>query len=94
MSIPASPLPHSGLGVLDNEDILERIFEHFIVESRSTTGPILGYTRALLWGGITCKAFLNPAMNVLWYSMNSMIPLLKLLEPFHLNNGTYVSPWC
>ncbi|KAF9461811.1 hypothetical protein BDZ94DRAFT_1263050 [Collybia nuda] len=84
-------LTASGLRVLDDEDILQRIFEHFRnLEARSTSGRPVSQNNALLWAALTCKSFLNPVLNVLWYSMKSMIPLLKLLGPFHSNNGTYV----
>lgn len=47
--------------------------------------------RDLLWVALACKSFLDPALDILWGSMNSVIPLLKLLPSFQLVSDAYVS---
>jgi len=65
--------------VLRNRDLLDIIFE------------FLQYVkpRELLWASLTSKAFLEPALNILWRRMIDIWPLFRLLPTF--NKDTYVS---
>lgn len=45
----------------------------------------------LLWVALTCKAFLEPALDRLWRSLDSLFPLLRTLPAFIQSDGTYVS---
>lgn len=76
---------HPRFDVLFNSDILSLIFAHFdLVED-----PMV-YRKSLYWAALTCKAFTEPALDVLWRSMNSLIPLLKLLPKLFLIEDEYV----
>ncbi|RDB17292.1 hypothetical protein Hypma_001930 [Hypsizygus marmoreus] len=44
----------------------------------------------LLTAALTCKALRDPALDVIWESMDTLVPLLKLLPPIRLINGLYV----
>lgn len=44
----------------------------------------------LLWAALTCTMFRDPALNTLWRSLDSLLPLLKVLPSFRLVNGIYV----
>lgn len=67
------------LSALDNPTILGQIFEHLHPNS------------TLLDAALTCRTFRDPALNVLWRSLDTLLPLLKLLPSFKLVNGVYVN---
>lgn len=88
-SASAILLPRCDKGVLDNQDLLRRIFEHMPAESRPFDDQ--SDRVHLMWASQTCRSFLDPALDMLWRSMSSLIPLLKLLPAFQLTHDTYVS---
>lgn len=73
-------------GVLANPYILQRIFDHLIPEYP----PFDASKQHLLWVALTTRSFLEPALDSLWATMTSLIPLLKLLPAFQLVRDTYV----
>ncbi|KAF9461807.1 hypothetical protein BDZ94DRAFT_1237426 [Collybia nuda] len=81
-SIPTVTFAHNG--VLNNQDLMGQVFKHLDdnLEFESTR------KEQLLWAGMTCRTFLNPALDVLWRSMHSIMPLLKVLPSFQLTNGS------
>ncbi|RDB17293.1 hypothetical protein Hypma_001931 [Hypsizygus marmoreus] len=92
-SVVVEPRPKASFrcvhkGVLDNQDILGRVFEYFSSEPCTFPKPLTN--THLLWAALTCKAFLEPALNVLWRSASSLVPLLNLLPTFQLVQDTYV----
>lgn len=40
--------------------------------------------------GLTCKAFVEPVLNLLWYEMDSLLPLLHLIAKVTKEAGVYV----
>ncbi|KAF9472852.1 hypothetical protein BDN70DRAFT_886492 [Pholiota conissans] len=70
--------------VFRNEDLLELIFS--LLDPEAYFGNIWDLepsTRQdLLSAALTCKAFLPPAMSLLWRMMESLLPLLKLIPSF------------
>ncbi|KAG6812432.1 hypothetical protein H0H92_002898 [Tricholoma furcatifolium] len=75
--------------VLTNEELLQRIFEEFPFEPFDE--QMNNVTRShLLRAALTCKAFVEPALNVLWKSINTFIPLFKLLPSFKIVQDDYV----
>ena len=46
--------------------------------------------RSLLNAALTCKDFLDVALDALWEEMDSLVPLLKLLPALRVENGVYV----
>ena len=44
----------------------------------------------LLRVGLTCKAFVEPVLNLLWYEMDSLLPLLHLIAKVTKEAGVYV----
>ena len=71
--------------VLVNVDILEHIFRYFFNSHASfddvwDTNPTT--RKYLLSAALTCKSFFEPATNLLWRCMESMIPFLKVLPEF------------
>ena len=44
----------------------------------------------LLNAALTCKDFLDVALDALWEKMDSIVPLLKLLPALHFEKGKYV----
>lgn len=61
--------------MLHNEDSSRKVLEFMI--------DVPGGRRALSKLGRTCKAFFEPAMNVLWKDLDSLVPLIGLF-PSHL----------
>ena len=89
--------------VLCNDDILRLIFPYLLPTangergSNSATGResgaagLVGMRKALLNLLYTCKAFAEPALDVLWSHMDQVVPLLKILPTFKEEQGVYVS---
>ena len=46
--------------------------------------------RCLLNVALTCKAFLEVALDALWEELDSLLPLLKLLPALQVEDNTYV----
>lgn len=99
---PAPPLPTSTTtkGLLpfhSNPDILDEICEYLAYDYdldpiNLDDAVIIDLSRRnLLHIAQTCKAFLEPALDRLWRSLDSLFPLLKILPAFIRSDGTYVS---
>lgn len=56
------------------EDVLIYLFNCI-----PASAQFAGGRKALLELALTCKCFLEPALNVLWQHQNQLIPLLKIL---------------
>lgn len=74
-----------------NPDILDEICEYLHDEQDGPSELTPTSKQNLLWAGLTCKAFLEPALDRLWSSLDSLFPLLKILPSFIQSDGTYVS---
>ena len=46
--------------------------------------------QALLWAAQASKAFFQPAINALWWSLSSLLPLLGILPQFRQSGKYYV----
>jgi hypothetical protein len=46
--------------------------------------------RGLLYPALTCKDFLDVALDALWGELDSMVPLLKLLPGLQFEDDAYV----
>ncbi|KAF8079105.1 hypothetical protein FPV67DRAFT_1663755 [Lyophyllum atratum] len=69
-------------------DILKNIFGHF--SNNSNDARAWKETQGhLCQAALVCKAFLDPALDSLWRSMTTLLPLLKLLPTLQLVNGAY-----
>lgn len=79
--------------VLTNEDLLPIIFAFMDPEAFfNNIWDLEPTTRSNLFSAArTCKAFLNPAITLLWRKLESILPVLKLLSAFVLVNDVYVS---
>ncbi|KZT28061.1 hypothetical protein NEOLEDRAFT_1176223 [Neolentinus lepideus HHB14362 ss-1] len=44
----------------------------------------------LIWIALTCKTFLDPALDILWSRIDSLTPLLKLLRGFQWAGDFYI----
>ena len=70
---------------LKNPDLIAMTFSHFShlqVDDEKR--------RCLLNAALTCKDFLDEALDALWEKMDSMVPLLKLLPALQVEDGAYV----
>ena len=73
-----------------NPDILDEICEYLSYEDDVDADDIASSRRTLLCLALTCKAFLEPALDRLWRNLDSLFPLLKVLPAFIQTDGTYV----
>lgn len=86
--------------VLFSDDLISEIFEYLTIDPRFVQSGFdpenykkLRETRGHLLGvALVCRSFREPALDLLWRSMESIIPLLKLLprNNLELSNGQYV----
>ena len=74
---------------LKNQDILGLIFQHF--DHQPGLPTVAQNRKNLLSAAKTCKAFLEPALDLLWRVLPSLLPLLLLLPSAEVENGQYVS---
>jgi hypothetical protein len=78
--------------IFDNPAILRRVLAH-LETSPTPTQAVPGVKTAkgnLLCIALTCRDFTDSALDALWKSIDSLVPLLSLLRPFKLTNKTYV----
>jgi hypothetical protein len=72
---------------LKNPELMAMTFSHL---------QCRGYVRIrksrqrLLNAALTCKDFLDVALDALWEKMNSLVPLLKLLPALQIEDKVYV----
>lgn len=72
------------LPVLQDPKFLSQVF-HIIENSTGSS------KQDLLWAALACTMFRDPALDALWRSLDTVLPLLKMLSFFKLSNGVYVS---
>jgi hypothetical protein len=75
--------------VLENDDILQQIFEEF-----DMTGELNGddnsNRHSLLSAALSSTSLLGSSLDMLWKTMPSLIPFLKLFSSFQEVNGVNV----
>jgi hypothetical protein len=76
---------------LPNE-ILDIIFEslaaRFSMDTEDCFRWDFPYKKDLRACSLSCKTFSGPALRILWQTLDSVLPLLKLLPNLQVNNGT------
>jgi hypothetical protein len=81
---------------LKNPDLMAMTFSHLQCRVERRLGLSVGYVRikksrrCLLNAALTCKDFLDVAVDALWEKMNSLVPLLKLLPALQIEDNAYV----
>ncbi|TFK31617.1 hypothetical protein BDQ12DRAFT_693865 [Crucibulum laeve] len=76
-TVDAQPAGKLTIQSISDPDILSLIFQSLD-------------TQYLAWVACTCKTFLEPALNQLWRSLDSLFPLFRILPAFVKSDGTYV----
>jgi hypothetical protein len=66
-----------------NPDLMAMTFSHLQVKDDEKY-------RCLLNAALTCKDFLDVALDALWEELDSLVPLLKLLPSLKVEDDTYV----
>lgn len=95
-NIPSPPSNLHRSQVLNNEKLLDSIFSFFIAHPRRSFGATKWndtdkqQNMNLLKASLACKNFFPPAMRVLWQSIESVTPLMKLVSTVVQLNGYYV----
>jgi hypothetical protein len=69
---------------LKNSDLMVMTFSHLQVRNDKQS------SQCLLNVALTCKDFLDEALDALWEELNSLLPLLKLLPALQFENDAYV----
>ena len=69
---------------LRNPDLMAETFSYLQVKNDT------GNRRCLLNVALTCKGFVDLALDVLWEALNSLVPLLKLLPALQVVDGGFV----
>ena len=74
---------------LSNRDILTLVFESLFPPA---VGPPDKATRTFLRDlALLCRSFSEPALDCLWKEMDSLVPLIRLLDSAVVVDGAYVS---
>ncbi|KAF8869805.1 hypothetical protein BD779DRAFT_642864 [Infundibulicybe gibba] len=78
---------------LSNQDILREIFCYL---ASNSDDPANSENKATLFrAALTCKAMTEPALDYLWWSISSFMPLLKLLRNFQVvQDGNNTLAFC
>lgn len=71
---------------LKNPDLVTQILSHLPFENDKK------YRLCLFNAALTCKDFLDAALDALWEKLDSLVPLLKLLPALRVENQAYVCP--
>jgi hypothetical protein len=76
-----------------NTDLLLKIFDYLLWDDNDETDSDNAITckHTLAQAAVTCKTFLEPALDRLWYILDTLFPLLKLLPSFIQCEESYVS---
>ena len=73
---------------LKTPDFLAKTFSYLQVDNDKKS------RRCLLNAALTCKNFLNVALDALWEELDSLLPLLKLLPALQVVDKAYVCAKC
>lgn len=87
---------HKELNATDfftNTDLLLKIFDYLLWDDDDelNSDNAIACKHTLAQAAVTCKTFLEPALDRLWCTLDTLFPLLKLLPSFIQCEGTYVS---
>jgi len=80
---------------LENEDILHEIFSRLSMRPANREGPrarqTFGTYRpwSLLQAALTCRTFKEPALDSLWWQIDSVVDLLTLIPAFDRDLENY-----
>lgn len=79
--------------VLTNPDILELILENLCMDRvwEYQADEVVIRRRVLAAAALTCRAWMEPALDRLWRSLDKLFPLFKLLPAFYRSDSTFVS---
>ena len=67
---------------MKNPDLMAKTFSHFENNKKNRW--------YLFNAALTCKDFLDVALDALWKELDSLVPLLKLLPALQIEDGAYV----
>ncbi|KAF9041382.1 hypothetical protein BJ165DRAFT_1488635 [Panaeolus papilionaceus] len=93
MAVTVTPdlKPETALdNLLNNRDVLTAIFDFLQVTSDMKSEERSETRKALIAAAKSCNAFSEPALDVLWHTLPSMLPLLRLLPSFVSYEGVHV----
>ncbi|KAJ7159578.1 hypothetical protein C8R46DRAFT_371961 [Mycena filopes] len=80
---------------LHNSDLLDQILRHLLVPlsstriSRINAAEVKAMRQTLHAAVLSSRFFSHCALRLLWRRLDNLLPLLRLLPSFQLNNGVY-----
>ncbi|KAH6901936.1 hypothetical protein BKA70DRAFT_1196620 [Coprinopsis sp. MPI-PUGE-AT-0042] len=89
LELPSPSIPHDPRkDVLSDEDLLDMIFDRSAPQNSDSS---TGYKprRQLLNLALTSKMLVEPALNALWHSLPTLVPLIRLIRGKTLLDETY-----
>ena len=89
-----SPNSHTQTGYTELDDVTAKIsfLNNPDLMVMTFSYQHVGKCRWLLNAALTCKDFLDVALDELWGKQDSLVPLLKLLPALQVEDEAYVSP--
>ena len=78
---------------MKNPDLMALTFSHLKNDPDLVTmtfSHLKNDYQCLFKVALTCKDFLDVALDALWKELNSLVPLLKLLPALQIEDGAYV----
>lgn len=81
--------------VLADQDLLAIVFRSILPDDPAAAGlprhEVVRGRRQLRDAALTCKSFKDPALDRLWMSLDSLLPLIKTLPKVTVIDGVHVS---
>ena len=90
-------MPPSFITLAGWEDAFHEVLSHlrpseyFVFDDDEEVDARFFLRRTLLSLAISCHAFFDPALDMLWHSLDNIHPLLKILPNYQRRDSTYVS---
>ncbi|PIL32752.1 hypothetical protein GSI_04867 [Ganoderma sinense ZZ0214-1] len=63
--------------------------QYFVFDDKEEVATRFFLRRTLLSLAVSCRAFFDPALDILWYSLDNIHPLLKLLPTYQRHDSVY-----
>ncbi|KAF9041383.1 hypothetical protein BJ165DRAFT_1530113 [Panaeolus papilionaceus] len=89
-ALPTDKLPSTQEEVLHNADLVLAIFGFMTVNGLMKHEDALPIRKSLYAAAMTCKAFKEPALDMLWSVIPSLVPLFRLLPSFMTYENIYM----
>jgi len=76
--------------LLTNGDVLSQIVSFLVPDLAGTRDSLKASRKELLNVALACSSFKDPALDALWRSLESLVPLVRLISGVALVDQKYV----